>query len=446
MTSVRAQYHPQGSTSRALADHVEAAIDEGTIEAGFRLPAIRDVAAAEKTSPATVAAAYKQLRERGLVVTRGRRGTIVAERARPPVAMYTPPPAGTQDLRNGNPAPELVPNLGPFLPGLADVPPMGRRSDERNDPELLELAAARFERDGIPAANLAVVGGALDGIERLLAAHTTRGQFVALEDPTFPAFPDLAAALRLSPRAIAIDAEGMRPDSLAAAVAAGVSAVIINPRGQNPTGASLTPGRAAELVAVLKDHPEVLVLEDDHMADIVEVDSVSVAADPAIERWAVVRSASKSLGPDLRLAVLAGDPITVSRMEARQVVGTGWVSTLLQRLVAAMWRAPEVVALHEEATATYRRRREHLLTALAATGIEAVGWSGFNVWVPVSREQPVVERLLADGWAVSPGDMFRLESGPGIRVTTARLEAEDADAFARDLAAALTARSSRGGY
>jgi DNA-binding transcriptional MocR family regulator len=446
MTSVRAQYQPRGSTSRALADHVEAAIDGGTIEAGFRLPAIRDVAAAEKTSPATVAAAYKQLRERGLVVTRGRRGTIVAERARPPVAMYTPPPAGTQDLRNGNPAPDLIPDLAPYLPRLADLPPMGRRSDERNDPELLELAAARFERDGIPAANLAVTGGALDGVERLLAAHTTRGNLVALEDPTFPAFPDLAAALRLTPRAVEIDAEGMRPDSLAAAVRAGVSAVIINTRGQNPTGAALTPARAADLVAVLKDHPEVLVIEDDHMADLVEVASVSVAADPAIERWAVVRSTSKSLAPDLRLAVLTGDPITVSRMEARQVIGTGWVSTLLQRLVATMWSAPEVAALHEEATVTYRRRREHLLAALAAAGIEAVGGSGFNVWVPVSREGPVVERLLADGWAVSPGDMFRLESPPGIRVTTARLEADDADAFVRDLAAALTARSGRGGY
>jgi DNA-binding transcriptional MocR family regulator len=446
MNSVQAQYQPKGSTSRALADHVEAAIDEGTIEAGFRLPAIRDVAAAEKTSPATVAAAYKQLRERGLVVTRGRRGTIVAERGRPAVAMFTPPPAGAHDLRNGNPAPELIPGLGPFLPALADRPAMPRRADYRNDPELLELAAARFERDGIPATDIAVTCGALDGIERLLAANSTRGQFVALEDPSFPAFADLAAALRLTPRAVAIDAEGMRPESLAAALRAGVSAVIINPRGQNPTGAALSPNRAAELVAVLKDHPEVLVLEDDHMADIVEADCVSVAADPAVERWAVVRSTSKSLGPDLRVAVLTGDPITVSRMEARQVVGTGWVSTLLQRLVAAMWKAPEVAALHEEATAVYRRRREHLLAALAAAGIEAVGWSGFNVWVPVAREQPVVERLLADGWAVSPGDVFRLESPPGIRVTTARLEPEEGDAFARDLAAALAVRSGRGAY
>jgi DNA-binding transcriptional MocR family regulator len=445
MDSVQAQYQPRGSTSRSLADHVEAAINDGTIEAGFRLPAIRDVAAAEKTSPATVAAAYRQLRERGLVVTRGRGGTLVAERMRPSVAMYTQPPPGAHDLRNGNPAPELVPDLAPFLPALAD-PFLPRRDDARNDEGLLELAAARFERDGIPAASLAVVGGAQDGIERMLAAHTSRGQFIALEDPTFPAFLGLTSALRLTPRAVAIDDQGMRPESLAAALRAGVSAVLINPRGQNPTGAALTVARAAELIAVLKDHPGVLLLEDDHMAEVVGVGSVSVAADPAIERWAAVRSVSKSLGPDLRLAVLAGDATTVSRMEARQVVGTGWVSTLLQRLVAALWRAPEVEALAEEATAVYRRRREDLLAALADAGIEALGGSGFNVWIPVEREQAVVERLLARGWAVGPGDTFRLESGPGIRVTTARLEAADAKAFAGELAAALSAPSGRGTY
>lgn len=446
MNSVQAQYRPKGSTSRALTDHVEAAIDDGTIEAGFRLPAIRDVAAAEKTSPATVAAAYKQLRERGLVVTRGRRGTIVAERARPPVAMYTTPPPGTKDLRNGNPAPELIPDLAPFLPALADAPLMSRRADHRNDPALLELAAARLGRDGIPSANLAVVGGAMDGIERLLISHASRGQFVAIEDPTFPAFRDISAALRLTPRPIEIDAEGMRPESLAAALRAGVSAVIVNPRGQNPTGAALTPDRAAELTALLAAHPEVLVIEDDHMAGLVEAPAISLAADPAIERWAVVRSTSKGLGPDLRLAVLTGDPITVSRVSSRQVIGTGWVSNLLQRLVAAMWGSPEVAALQREATAVYRRRREGMLAALAATGIEGIGAHGFNIWIPVPHEQPVVERLLAAGWAVSPGDMFRLESGPGIRVTTARTEAEESAAFARDLAEALAAPSGRTGY
>ena len=443
--TVQEQYQPKGSTSRAIADHVEAAINDATIEAGFRLPAIRDVAAAEKTSPATVAAAYRLLRERGLVVTRGRRGTLVAKQARSPVGMFAAAPAGTRDLRNGNPAPEFVPDLSPFLPGLAQ-PLMPRRDNDRNETALLEAAAARLEHDGIPATHLGVVGGAQDGTERLLEAHAANGDFVAVEDPTYPPLVDLLATLRLTPRAVAIDAEGMRPESLAAAVRAGLSAVVINPRGQNPTGAALTPGRAAELVAILADHPQVLVLEDDHMADIVGVEPVSVAADPSIERWAVIRSVSKSLGPDLRLAVVSGDATTIARMESRQVLGTGWVSTLLQRLVAAMWGSPDVAALLEQATEAYRVRRERLLEALADEGIEAGGGSGFNVWIPLEREQPVLERLLADDWAVGPGDIFRLEAPPGIRVTTSRLQPDEAPEFAASLASALSAPTGRPGY
>jgi DNA-binding transcriptional regulator YhcF (GntR family) len=101
--TVRAQYQPEGSTSLDLANHVETAIGDGTIEAGFRLPPIRDVAAATGTSPATVAAAYKRLRERGLVVTRGRQGTIVARAPRFHIAMSTTVPEGKVNLRNGNP-------------------------------------------------------------------------------------------------------------------------------------------------------------------------------------------------------------------------------------------------------------------------------------------------------------------------------------------------------
>lgn len=48
-----------------------------------------------------------------------------------------------------------------------------------------------------------------------------------------------------------------------------------------------------------------------------------------------------------------------------------------------------------------------------------------NVWVPVADETAAVTRLLAAGWAVAPGGWFRVESGPGIRITVSGLALDE---------------------
>jgi DNA-binding transcriptional MocR family regulator len=154
-----------------------------------------------------------------------------------------------------------------------------------------------------------------------------------------------------------------------------------------------------------------------------------------------VRSVSKWLGPDLRLAVLTGDPATVARVQGRQLVGTGWVSHLLQGLAVAMWSAPGGAARLEEGRETYRRRREALAGALTARGIQARARSGLNVWVPVAGEEGAVTRRLLDaGWAVLAGERFRLRSPPAIRVTVSTLDVAEADRLAGDIEAAMASR------
>jgi hypothetical protein len=48
-----------------------------------------------------------------------------------------------------------------------------------------------------------------------------------------------------------------------------------------------------------------------------------------------------------------------------------------------------------------------------------------------------VQLLLAKGWAVSPGERYRFNSPPGIRITTTALDPKDAAKLAAALAAAL---------
>lgn len=110
-----------------------------------------------------------------------------------------------------------------------------------------------------------------------------------------------------------------------------------------------------------------------------------------------MRSVSKSLDPDLRLAVVAGDAATVAQVQARQSVGMGWVSHVLQELVADLLSERRTLALLRQAAEAYGPRRRALLAALARHGILAHGRSGLNVWVPVPGESEVVRALAAAG-------------------------------------------------
>src|ERR1035441_11057974 len=99
----------------------------------------------------------------------------------------------------------------------------------------------------------------------------------------------------------------------------------MTPRSQNPFGSALDDLRRTELRRVLARHPDVLVVEDDH-AEAVGGGAVVGVGIPGSPAWAVVRSVSKTLGPDLRLAVVCGGQGTGGRGAGRLAGGRGWGS------------------------------------------------------------------------------------------------------------------------
>ncbi|HEU4887551.1 MAG TPA: aminotransferase class I/II-fold pyridoxal phosphate-dependent enzyme [Thermoanaerobaculia bacterium] len=424
------QNYLNGSTSVNIAASVEGAVTSGKLPAGALLPPVRNAAAQLGVSPATVAAAYRLLQDRGVVAADGRRGTRV--RPAPPIAVprEVPLPSGVRDLSDGNPDPALLPDADAALRRLGSVARL--YGEELNDSRLLELAREQFRADGIPADHVSVVSGALDGIERVLREHLRPGDRVAVEDPSFTGILDLLNALSLTPIAVAVDDQGLLPAALKKAIRS-CEALIVTPRAQNPTGAALSPRRARELRAVLATRPEVVLIEDDHAGAVAGADYLTLV-DRTRTTWAVVRSVSKSLGPDLRVAVVASDPRSHARVEGRQTLGIRWVSHILQRLVATLWRDRTPA----RAGRVYTERRAALLRALADRGIRAHGTSGLNVWIPVSEESATVQALLQLGWAVKAGERYRIASAPAIRVTIATLEPKDAVRFAEDLARVIT--------
>jgi DNA-binding transcriptional MocR family regulator len=431
----------RGSSGEAITADVEAALRDGRLQPGDPLPSIRLVAAANSLSPTTVAAAYRELRRRGRVLGGARRRLTLAPNPTGAAPVAAPPPAaGSVDLASGGPDPSLLPDHGPALAQVAaERARPGGYGQPAVDPDL-----AAWFRAHLGVEHLTLASGALDATERALAAWLRPGDAVAVEDP---GYPDLLHLLRLAglvPVPVPLDGHGPDPTALAGALKRGARAVVLTPRAQNPTGAALDDDRRSTLAAVLGAHPDVLVIEDDHFGLVAgRYQPLAAVAPGGITRWAWAYSVSKGLGPDLRLAALAGDPETVARVGGRLAAGPGWVSHLLQRSVFHLLCAPATDRLLAQAATTYDRRRAALIAALAAEGVAAHGNSGLNVWAPVADEAAATMALSHAGYHVAAGTRFRLASLPGIRLTAARLD--DPGPVAAALAAWRTGTPHRGG-
>ncbi|MCX5556025.1 aminotransferase class I/II-fold pyridoxal phosphate-dependent enzyme [Streptomyces sp. NBC_00038] len=431
------EYRIEGRRAAEIAASVERAVGSGRLEPGQLLPPMRELAGQLGVNPNTVAAAYRTLRERGVIETAGRRGSRIRSKPATTGREYirVEVPDGVRNVADGNPDRALLPGLAEAFAAAAE------RSDREPvmygeaavEPELARLARAELDADGVPDGPVVVTSGSLDAIERVLVTHLKPGDAVAVEDPGWGSLLDLVPALGLRIVSVGVDDEGPVPDDVRRALGAGARALIVTDRAQNPTGAAVSATRARALRSVLKEYPGTLLIEDDHGHRIVDLPLHPLAG--TTRHWVLVRSVAKAYGPDLRLAVLTGDAVTVDRVHGRQRLGPGWVSHLLQRAVVHLWTSGAVDA--QAVAASYERRRDALIGALGERGIAAYGRSGMNVWIPVPDETGAVARLLHAGWAVAPGARFRMSAPPGLRITVSSLTPGDIEPLADAVAAAV---------
>src|SRR5699024_2336059 len=190
-----------------------------------------------------------------------------------------------------------------------------------------------------------------------------------------------------------------------------------------------------------RDYPYVLIIEDDHFWQLSghPYRSIIPANHP---RWALVRSVSKSLGPDLRVGLVGSDPLTASRLGAHIRSGAMWVSHLLQRLAYLLTTNPDTPALLAHASAEYWQAIARVFAALYEQGSDARAVDGVSVWFDLdSVASPVVQAMGNRGWLVRDGAEFPLASDEAavhhIRVTIHQLSCKQLNEFVADLTAVL---------
>ncbi|ALX66990.1 GntR family transcriptional regulator [Microbacterium sp. XT11] len=428
-----------GATAADIADSVRDLRDRGVLRPGSVLPPVRELAATLGVNRNTAVAAYRQLAQAGLVVSRGRAGTVVAGHESVAQEGYSPDTV-LRDVATGNPDPALIPDPTPALASIVGRPVL------YGEPVIdsgLDTWAHEWMRADLPGHDfrITVTSGAVDAVERLLAQALMRDDAVALEDPCFLASIHTVRLGGYRAVPVPVDEEGMTVDGLRAALDAGVRAVICTPRAQNPTGAGLSARRAAELRGLLADHPYVLVIEDDHFS-LLSRRAYEGLIGPGHRRFALVRSVSKFLGPDMCLALAATDPETAERLAMRLSPGTTWVSHLLQRLALAQLTDPGVRAQIERAGDHYASRNDRFAERLRRNGLDTPSTDGLSLWVELPlAARTVAERLMRRGWLARTGDEFalgdRTEASRHLRLTVHDLSDDDADALADDLIAAV---------
>lgn len=428
-----------GSTASEIAESVRELAERRVLAPGEVLPPVRALAESLGVNRNTVVAAYRQLAQAGLVESRGRAGTRVSGVRRMPQEGFA---SGTvlRDLGTGNPDPSLIPDPTAALGAIVGRPVLYGEPVIDRDLDAWATAWMRAAVGDERPLRLTITGGASDAIERLLAQTLTRDDAIAIEDPCFLASLNTVRLGGYRPIPVAVDAEGMTVAGLRDAVDAGARAVLLTPRAQNPTGASLTAQRAAALRAMLADHPYVLVIEDDHFS-LLSSQTFHSVIPPEHRRWALIRSVSKFLGPDMCLAVTASDPDTADRLARRLNPGATWVSHLLQRLAYGLLTDADAMARVAAAGEHYAARNAAAAAVLTAHGIPVTAGDGLSLWVPLPvRAAAAAEQLMRRGWLARPGDEFALAGDAAthhLRLTVHDLTDDERERLASDLTDAV---------
>jgi DNA-binding transcriptional MocR family regulator len=260
---------------------------------------------------------------------------------------------------------------------------------------------------------------------------------VAVEEPGYPTLMDTLERAGGRLVGITVDRFGAVPASLDAALRDGARLVILTPRAHNPTGASWSIERLSELSDVLKAHPEAIVVEDDQVAGIAATKPGTLLSIPELENRVLhVRSFSKSIAPDLRMAAAVARPLIREPLSEAKTFADGWSSRLLQRVLAKTLQTDEINVALKKARDAYRDRRQSACAALNQIVAPRGGgcWSGsdgVNVWVrlpPGVDSKHIQERSAAAGVRIADGEPFFIAPGQNdvVRLNAGSVEAEDA--------------------
>lgn len=410
----------QGPVYAALAQALEAAIRDGRLHPGDRLPPQRTVAMRLGVDLTTVTRAYSLAKERGLIEGAVGRGSFVR---RPP---ETEDPV-LVDLSMNLPPPPLGLNLSAMLRETADD--ILRAADA----SVLMAYSAGAGTPGQRAAgaqwlapclgktapdSVLIAPGAQAAVAATFAALLKRGDKVVVEALTYPGVIGIARTLGLALLPCPTDGDGMLPDALETLCAAQrPAAIYLIPSLQNPTTSTM-PSARRQAVADIARRAGAWIVEDDPYS-LLMASAPPAVATLAPERTVYVGTLAKTLSPGLRVAYIAAPPACIDRV-ATSLRALAVMPAPLMTAVATRWiQEGQAQALLGAVRAEAAERRA-LATRLLPTALG--GPETIHVWLPLPdarSEQALVTAAQARGLALVSSQAFAAggDHGFGARIS-----------------------------
>lgn len=391
-----------------IADALQAAVADGSLKPGDRLPPQRRLAAQLDVDLTTVTRAYDEARRRNLLEGRGARGTYVAApkvelTAILDLSMNTPPPPDGVDFGD-----MLKQGLSQVLMRadneLLMTYHLGGGSDADRKAGARWLAPMFGQLD---SRQVVVCPGAQAAIAALILALTAPGDIILAEPMSYPGLR--AAATQFGRHIVAVEADrhGMVPAMLEEACRRHKPGLVyLNPTLQNPTAVTIPERRRKELAGIAQRW-NVRIVEDDPYWLLTDAPPPPVATF-APEQVVYISTLSKCLTPGLRVAfVLVRDPHERERFLAALRSFALMVAPLTAAL-ATQWildgSADGLMAgVRNEARLRHRMARDILAGRYSGSG------DGLHVWIELPAYWNAAQLARAadsEGIAVTPAEAF----------------------------------------
>ena len=407
-----------GPLYRGLADAVAAAVRDGVLRAGDKLPPHRVMAARLGVDLTTVTRGYAEAQRLGLLQATVGRGTFV--RAEAPLVRQRGRTQALIDMSMNLPPLPADPSLHTMIQqGLArllreqDLSTLmtyhwdtGSSQERRAGIAWLQPVLGRIE-----APRVLVAPGAQSAMLAVVTSLVRPGELMLTEQLTYPGIRAMAAQLGVTLAGVATDGEGFLPEELDRACHDLKPRLIYcTPTIQNPTTATMSMARRRAVVEVARAHG-VPILEDDAYG-LFPAQKLPALASLAPELVFYVATTAKTLSPGLRIAYLIAPVSAQADRLTAALRGTAQMSSgLLTGLVTSWILGGEAQAMLN-AIRSEARARQSLAASILKGDHIVTHPDGLHLWMGIPPDwQPIefVAYARRQGLALVTDDVFRVE-------------------------------------